>query len=92
MDHPGRREERGKEVLQNADCLSWSFEVGVTETHSEFSLVDERALGVIGDNLFKAPQGFFDFTPGEKDFPVPEKQAVLGLGLGQNEMRKEKHE
>jgi hypothetical protein len=82
MNHPGRRKEGGKELIQNADRLSWSFEVGVTETHPEFSLIEERALGMISNNLFEAPQSFLDFTLGEKELSIPEKKGVLRLGLG----------
>jgi hypothetical protein len=82
MNHPGRRKEGGEELIENANRLSWPFEVGVTETHPEFSLIEERALGMIGNNLFEAPQSFFYFTFGEKEFSIPEKKGVLRLGLG----------
>jgi hypothetical protein len=82
MYHSGRRKEGGKELIENADRISWPFEVGVTETHPEFSLVEERALGMIGNNLLEAPQSFFHFTLGEKEFSIPEKKGVLRLGLG----------
>ena len=82
MNHSGRRKEGGQELVQNANCISWPFEVGVTEAHSKFGLIEKRALGVIGNNLFEAPQGLFDFTVGEKDFSIPEKKGVLRLGLG----------
>jgi len=82
MNHPGRRKEGREEFIQNANRLSWPFEVSVTETHPEFSLVEERALGMIGNNLFEPPQSFFYFTLGEKEFSIPEKKGVLRLGLG----------
>jgi hypothetical protein len=82
MNHPGRRKEGGEELIQNANRLPWPFEVGVTETHPEFSLIEERALGMIGNNLFEAPQSFFYLTLGEKEFSIPEKKGVLRLGLG----------
>jgi len=82
MNQPGRRKEGGKKLVQNADRLSWPFEVGVAETHSEFSFIEERALRMIGNNLFEAPQSFFDFTLGEEEFSIPEKEGVLRLGLG----------
>jgi hypothetical protein len=65
MSHSGRRKEGGKELIENADSISWPFEVGVTETHPEFSLIEERALGMIGNNLFEAPQSPLDI-PGRK--------------------------
>jgi len=82
MNHPGRRKEGGEELIQNANRLSWPFEVGVTETHPEFSLIEKRALGMISYNLFEAPESFFDFTLGEEKFSIPEKKGVLGLRLG----------
>lgn len=82
MNHPGRRKEGGEELIQNANRLSWPFEVGVTEPHPEFSLIEERALGMIGKNLFEPPQSFFYFTLREKEFSIPEKKGVLRLGLG----------
>ncbi|HJX60092.1 MAG TPA: hypothetical protein VJ462_02280 [Thermodesulfobacteriota bacterium] len=82
MNHPGRRKEGGEELIQNANRLSWPFEVGVTEPHPEFSLIEERALGMIGNNLFEPPQSFFYFTLREKEFSIPEKKGVLRLRLG----------
>jgi hypothetical protein len=82
MNHPGRRKEGGEELVQNPNRLSWPFEMGVTETHPEFSLIEERALGVISNNLFEPPQGFFDFALGEKKFSIPEKKCVFRLRLG----------
>jgi hypothetical protein len=82
MNHPGRRKEGGEELIQNANRLSWPFEVGVTEPHPEFSLIEERALGMIGNNLLEAPQSLFDFTLGEKEFSISEKKGVLRLRLG----------
>jgi hypothetical protein len=94
MNHPGRRKEGREELIQGANRLSWPFEVGVTETHPELGLIEERALGMIGNNCFEAPQGFFDFPLGEEEFSVPEKKGILGLGLGlglgQNGVFKEK--
>lgn len=83
MNHPSRRKEGGEELIKNANGLSWPFELGVTETHPEFSLIEERALGMIGNNLFEAPQSFFDFPLGEKELSIPEKKGVLRLGLGE---------
>jgi hypothetical protein len=73
MYQSDRRKERGKELIENADRISWPFEVGVTETHPEFSFIEEGALGVIGNNLFEAPQSPLDITLGEKEFSVPKK-------------------
>ena len=82
MNHPGRREKGREELVQNANRLSRPFEVGVTETHPKFSLIEERALRIIRYNFFEAPESFFDFTLGEQKFSVSEKKGVLGLWLG----------
>ena len=82
MNHPGRRKEGGEGRIENANRLSWPFERGVTEPHPEFSLIEERALGMIGNNLFEPPQSFFYFTLREKEFSIPEKKGVLRLRLG----------
>jgi len=82
MNHPGRRKEGGEELLQNANRILRPFEVGVTETHPEFSLIEERAVWMIGNNCLETPQSFFDFTLGEKKFSISEKKGVLRLGLG----------
>lgn len=86
MNHPGGRKEGGKDLIQNPDCISWPFEVGVTETHPELSLIKERALGMIGDNLLEAPQSPLDITLGEEEFSIPEKKSVLRLGLGEKRL------
>ena len=83
MSHPAGRKEGREELIQNANCLSWPLEVRVTETHPEFSLIEERTLRMIRNNCFEAPQGFFDFALGEKEFPIPEKKGILRLGLGE---------
>jgi hypothetical protein len=82
MNHSGSRKEGGEKLIQNANRLPWPFEVGVTETHPEFSLIEEGALGMIGNNFFETPQSLFDFPLGEKEFSISEKKGVLGLGLG----------
>jgi hypothetical protein len=82
MNHPGRRKEGEQNFVEDADRFSWPLELRVTETHSKFGLIDEGALGMIGNNLFEAPQSFLDFTLGEKEFSIPEKKGVLRLGLG----------
>jgi hypothetical protein len=89
MNHPGRRKEGEQNFVEDADRFSWPLELRVTETHSKFGLIDEGALGMIGNNLFESPQSFFDFTFGEKEFSIPEKECVLGLGLGQKWLWKE---
>lgn len=81
MNHPGRRKEGREELIENANRFSWSFEAGVTKAHPEFSLIEERALGMVGNNLFEAPQSSFDITLGEKEFSIPEKKGVRRLGL-----------
>ena len=37
---------------------------------------------MIGNNCLEAPESFFHFTLGEKDFSIPEKKGALRLGLG----------
>jgi hypothetical protein len=81
MNHPGRRKEGGEEFIEGANGLSRPFEVGVADAHPEFGLIEERTLGMIGNNFFETPQSFFDFALGEKEFSIPEKKGILGLGL-----------
>ena len=92
MNHPGRREEGGEELIQNANRLSWPFEVGVTETHPKFGLIEKRALGMISNNFFEAPESFFDFTLREEKFSIPEEKGVLGLRLGETWLRTKDHD